>query len=276
MTNKDVVVVIGVGGMGQAIARRQGPGKAVLIADFNNATLGAAADELTADGYDVTTRRVDVSSREEVAELASAAGALGSVTQVVHTAGLSPAQAPVAAILRVDLLGAALVLEEFGRVVGSGGAGVLISSMAGYMSQPLTAEQEQALAHTPADELLELAFVSPEALTDPGLAYGIAKRANRLRIQAATVPWGRRGARINSISPGIVATPMGQQELAGASGQFMRAMIAGSATGRLGTPDDIASAAAWLLGPESTFVTGSDLLVDGGVVAALLTGQLQL
>lgn len=269
-----VLVVIGVGGMGQAIARRQGAGKAVLLADFNETTLKAAADAMRGDGHTVTTHRVDVSSRDDVAELAQKATALGNVTQVAHTAGLSPTQASAAAILGVDLAGVAFVLEEFGRVISSGGAGVVIASMAGHMAPPLTPEQEAALALTPADELLALPFVSP--VTSPQHAYGIAKRANQLRVQAASGPWGERGARVNAISPGVISTPMGQQELASDHGHIMRAMIDASGTGRPGTPDDIAAATAFLLGPDSTFITGTDLLVDGGVVAALRSGRLNL
>ena len=269
-----VLAVIGAGGMGQAIARRQGPGRTVLLADFNEATLQAAADTLKADGHTVFTNRLDVSSPESVTAFAQEAAALGNVTQVVHTAGLSPVQAPPAAILAVDLLGVALVLEEFGGVVAAGGAGVVISSMAGHLMPPLAANQEAALGHTPAAELLDLPFIGPEQVTDPGMAYGIAKRANHIRVAAASVAWGRRGARINSISPGIISTPMGQQELASPNGAVMRTMIDASGTGRLGTPDDIAAAAAFLLGPDSTFITGTDVLVDGGVVAALRSGQL--
>lgn len=272
----EVLVVIGVGGMGRAIARRQGPGKTVLLADFDENTLATAASALEGDGHKVTTRHVDVSARGSVSALARAAADLGAVTQVVHTAGLSPVQAPAAAILNVDLLGAALVLEEFGQVIAAGGAGVVISSMAAHMGAPIEPAHEAALATTPADQLLELPFASPDTVADPGLAYGLAKRANQIRVQAASLTWGERGARINSISPGVISTPMGQAELGSASGQIMRAMIGASATGRLGTPDDIAAAAAFLLGPDSSFITGTDLLVDGGVVAALRSGRLNL
>ncbi|MFD7131144.1 SDR family oxidoreductase [Streptomyces sp. NPDC059894] len=268
-----VVVVIGVGGMGLAIARRQGVGNKVLLADFNELTLSSAANELRRQGHDVTEQTVDVSQRASVAALADEAARLGAVTQVVHTAGLSPAQASAAAVLAVDLLGTALVLEEFARVITPGGAGVAISSMAGHMpTVRLSAEQQQALAHTPADELLDLPFTNPEELGKG--AYPLAKYGNRLRVQAASAQWGERGARINSISPGVIATPMGQQELDSESGQVMRAMVAASGTGRLGTPDDIAAAAAFLLGPDATFITGNDLLVDGGVIAAIRTGRL--
>ncbi|GAA4057159.1 SDR family oxidoreductase [Streptomyces shaanxiensis] len=267
---RNVLVVIGVGGMGQSIARRQGAGRKVLLADFDEQVLSTTAQALRGEGYDVVTSPVDVSSRASVAALADLAAELGSVTEVVHTAGLSPVQAPAAAILAVDLLGVALTLEEFGRVIAPGGAGVVISSMAGHLAAPLDAEQERVLARTPADELLDLPFVSE--VTSGAVGYGLAKRANHLHVQAAAGTWGRRGARINSISPGVISTPMGQQELAGDSGTAMRAMVDASATGRLGTPADIAAAAAFLLGPDSGFVSGTDLLVDGGVVAVLRAG----
>jgi NAD(P)-dependent dehydrogenase (short-subunit alcohol dehydrogenase family) len=267
----DVLVVIGVGGMGQAIARRLGAGKTVLLADFNEDTLAAAADALTADGHNVASRVVDVSSRESVAVLAQQASALGRITQVAHTAGLSPDQAPAAAILAVDLVGVALVLEEFGAVIAAGGAGVVVSSMSGHMS-PLPTEQEEALALTSADELLALPFISAEAITHSGIAYAIAKHGNLVRVRAASLLWGRRGARINSVSPGVISTPMGRQELSSPSGEFMRGLVEASGTGRLGTAEDIAAAAAFLLGGDSSFITGTDLLVDGGVIAALRSG----
>jgi NAD(P)-dependent dehydrogenase (short-subunit alcohol dehydrogenase family) len=262
----DVLVVIGVGGMGQAIARRQGSGLATVIADFDESTLQATAGSLEAEGYNVSAHVVDVSSRQSVNNLARAAAALGDVKAVVHTAGLSPTQAPASAILAVDLVGVALVLEEFGRVIAPGGAGVVIASMAGHL-MPLTTEQETALARTSADELLDLPFVDPSA--HPGFAYGIAKHANRIQVGAASIRWGLRGARINSISPGIISTAMGRQELASTSGDMIQSMVESSAAKRLGTAGDIAAAVAFLLGPESAFISGTDLLVDGGVVAAM-------
>jgi NAD(P)-dependent dehydrogenase (short-subunit alcohol dehydrogenase family) len=267
----EVLTVIGVGGMGQAIARRLGSGKTVLLADYNEETLASAAESLSADGHHVESLTVDVSSAQSVRKLAEHAGSLGAVTQVAHTAGLSPSQAPAEAILAVDLLGTALVLKEFGDVVAPGGAGVVIASMAGHMFPPLPPEQEKALAHNPPDQLLNLDFIS--SITDSNFAYPIAKQANHIRVRAASAHWGRRGARINSISPGIISTPMGQQELASPVGDGMRAMIAMSGTGRQGTPDDIASATAFLLGPDASFITGTDLLVDGGVIAAVKAGN---
>ncbi|MFF5080200.1 SDR family oxidoreductase [Actinoplanes sp. NPDC000266] len=265
-----VVVVVGVGGMGEAIARRQGAGRRLLLADFDEVALKRVAETLRGEGYDVTAQRVDVGDRASVAALAGAAADLGPVTQVAHTAGLSPVQAPVDAILRVDLAGVAYALEEFGRVIAPGGSGVVIASMAGTMAAGrLPAELEAALATTAADDLLGLPFLQAGALPDAGAAYGIAKRANQLRVRTASRAWGARGARVNSISPGVIATPMGRQELSGESGAMMRSMIEASGTGREGTAADIAAAAAFLLGPDSTFITGTDLLVDGGVVAAM-------
>jgi len=273
---KPVLVVVGVGGMGQAIARRLGTGKTVLLADFNEATLDGVVTTLKGDGFDAHAQVVDVSSAESLASLAGAAAGLGPVMQLAHTAGLSPTQASVGAILAVDLVGVAQSLDAFGEVIAPGGAGVVIASMAGQTAQPLAPEQERALASTPTAELAGLDFASAPAVADPGQAYGLAKRANQLRVQAASIAWGKRGARINSISPGIISTPMGQQELAGESGGFMRAMIAASGTGRIGTPEDIVAAASFLLSPDATFITGADLLVDGGVIAALRNGALQM
>ena len=273
----DVVVIIGSGGMGEAIARRVGSGKRLLIADFNEELLDRVQAALSGDGFDVVTQQVDVSVRESVSKLADYAASLGNVVNVVHTAGLSPVQAPTEAILKVDLLGVAISLDEFGRVIAPGGAGVVIASMAGSMSAgQFPAEMETALALTPTDELLALPFLSSEANLSPGAAYGISKRANQLRVQSASLAWGEKQARINTISPGVISTPMGQEELSGESGEGMRQMIAGSGTGRVGTPNDIAAAASFLLGSESSFITGTDLLVDGGVVAAVKSGKVSV
>jgi NAD(P)-dependent dehydrogenase (short-subunit alcohol dehydrogenase family) len=264
-SGRDVVVVVGVGGMGELIARRQGAGKRLLIADFSQEALDRVAATLRVDGYDVTEKKVDVSSGESMVDLANAAASLGSVSQVIHTAGLSPVQASVGAIVAVDLVGVANMLEAFGGVIAADGAGLVISSMAGHGVE-ISAEDEEALATAPVDELAQLSLI--QNLPDPGTAYGIAKRGNQLRVEAASVAWGRRGARVNTISPGVISTPMGQQELSGEHGDIMRAMIESSGSGRLGTPNDIADAAAFLLGSTASFITGTDLLVDGGVVGA--------
>lgn len=272
-----IIVVVGVGGMGEAIARRIAPGSRLVIADYSQAALDRVAAALEADGIDVVAHQVDVSSRESVAALAASAASLGDVVTVAWTAGLSPVQAPTSAIVAVDLLGVAYGLEEFGAVIADGGAGVVIASMAGTMAaEQLPAELVGALALTPTDQLAALPFLQEGGIPDPGAAYGIAKRGNQVRVRAASLAWGARGARINSISPGVISTPMGEQELAGESGATMRAMVAASGTGRLGTPDDIVDAAAFLLGDEASFITGTDLLVDGGVVAAVLSGALTL
>jgi NAD(P)-dependent dehydrogenase (short-subunit alcohol dehydrogenase family) len=271
-SNGNVVVVTGAGGMGAAIARRIGAGATVVLADLSAEVLAATAADLGGGGYDVVARPVDVSDRDAVAALAADAAARGPVTAVVHTAGLSPVQAPVDAIMRVDLLGTALMLDAFGEVVVAGGAGVFISSMAGAMAS-LDPEVEQRLATTPTDELLALPELQPGAIGDPGTAYTTAKRANQVRVRAAALAWGRRGARVNSVSPGVIATPMGAAELAGPSGEIMHAMVDGSPIGRIGTPEDIAAAVDFLLGHDAAYITGTDLLVDGGVIASITTPQ---
>jgi NAD(P)-dependent dehydrogenase (short-subunit alcohol dehydrogenase family) len=272
----DVIVVIGAGGIGMAIARRQGFGKTVLLADFNDKLLAAAAEDLRNGSYHVETQIVDVSSRSSVQALADKAQSLGRVTQVVNTAGLSPNMAPPNRVLAVDLYGSALVFEVFGRIIAPGGAGLVISSMAGHMMPPLTAEQNHALGFTPADELLDLPFLKGDAVPNSMAAYIMAKRANHLRVQAEAIAWGRRGARVNSISPGIVATPLAQHELNSPIGEGYRAMLAASPAGRMAPPEEIAVAASYLLGPDAGFVTGSDLLIDGGVIAAMFAGTLPM
>lgn len=273
LMKKQIVVVIGAGGIGIAIARRQGFGRHILLADVNERLLATAAKELENASYKVSTAEVDVSSRGSVRALADAAAARGPVMQVINTAGLSPNMAPPERILAVDLYGSALVFEEFGRVIVEGGAGLVISSMAGHMSSPLPPEENQALAFTPADELLKLPFLGPEAVANSGIAYILSKRANQLRVQAESIRWAKRGARVNSISPGIVATPLARHELASATGDAYRAMIAASPAKRMASPDEIAVAASYLLSADAGSITGSDLLIDGGVIASMLAGQ---
>ena len=271
---KEVVVVIGPGQIGQAIARRVSFGKHVLLADQKQENAKAAAEVLSNAGYDVSVATVDVSSRKDVQALVQTAKGLGPVTGLIHAAGVSPSQASVATILKVDLYGTALVLEEFGNVIERGGAGVVIASQSGHRLPALSIEQNKALATTPVEGLLNLPFLQPDRVTDTLHAYQISKRGNSLRVMAEAVRWGKRGARINTISPGIIMTPLAKDELTGPRGEGYRRMITISAAGRAGTPDEVGSLAALLMGPDGGFITGSDFLMDGGVTASYWFGEL--
>jgi NAD(P)-dependent dehydrogenase (short-subunit alcohol dehydrogenase family) len=272
MTN--VIVVIGAGSIGQAITRRVSAGKHVLLADLRQDNVDAAAKVLSDAGFEVSTAIVDVSSRTSVHALAETAATIGAVTGVIHAAGVSPTQASPATILKVDLYGTALVLEEFGNVMARGGAGVVIASQSGHRLPALTPEQDKALATTPADELLALPMLQLERVTEPLHAYQISKRGNSLRVMAEAVRWGKRGARVNTISPGIIITPLARDELNGPRGAGYRHMIEVSAAGRAGTPDEVGNVGALLMGPDGGFITGSDILMDGGVTAAYWYGDL--
>ncbi len=216
---KDVIIVLGAGSIGQAIARRVSAGKHVVLADLRQENAGAAAKVLGDAGFEVSTARVDVSSRASAHALVEVATTIGAVTGVIHAAGVSPTQASPATILEVDLYGTALVLEEFGDVIARGGAGVVIASQSGHRLPALTAEQNKALATTPADELLALPMLQPDKVSDPLHAYQISKRGNSLRVMAEAVRWGKRGARVNTISPGIIITPLAKDELSGRAGK---------------------------------------------------------
>ena len=271
---REVIVVIGAGQIGQAIARRVGVGKRVLLADMRPENAAAAAEVLANAGYEATVAKVDVSSRDAVRALVETATALGDVTGLIHAAGVSPSQASPATILRVDLYGTALVLEQFGEVIARGGAGVVIASQSGHRLPPLTVEQNRALATTPVEELLGLPFLQPDRVTDSLHAYQLSKRGNSLRVMAEAVRWGKRGARVNTISPGIIVTPLARDELKGPRGEGYRRMIELSAAGRAGTPDEVGSVGALLMGPDGGFITGSDFLMYGGVTAAYWYGEL--
>jgi NAD(P)-dependent dehydrogenase (short-subunit alcohol dehydrogenase family) len=269
-----VIVVIGAGSIGQAIARRVSAGKQVLLADLRRENADAAAKTLSEAGFTVNTATVDVSSRASVHALVEAATALGEVSGVIHAAGVSPTQASPETILQVDLYGTALVLEEFGNVIARGGAGVVIASMSGHRLPPLTAEQNAALATTPTEDLLKLPMLQPDQVKDSLHAYQISKRGNSLRVMAEAVRWGKRGARVNTISPGIIITPLAKDELEGPRGPGYRRMLELSAAGRAGTPDEVGTVGALLMGPDGAFITGSDFLMDGGVTAAYWYGEL--
>ena len=270
----DVVIVIGAGSIGVAIARRVSAGKHVLLADLDLENAQAAAEVMADAGFETSTAVVDVSSRESVLALVETASGLGSVTAVVHAAGVSPSQAPPELILNVDLYGTALVLEEFGRVIAPGGAAVVIASQSGHRLPALTAEEDAALATTPVEDLLALPMLQPDRVTDSLHAYQLSKRGNVLRVMAQAVVWGRRGARVNAISPGIIITPLARDELSGARAEGYRTMLSGSPAGRAGTPDEVATVAALLMGSDGAFITGSDVLMDGGVTASWFYGDL--
>jgi len=269
-----VIVVIGAGQIGQAIARRISAGKHVVLADLHQENANAAAEVFADAGFEVTTAVVNISSRESVHALLVAATAFGEVTGVIHAAGVSPSQASVEAILAVDLYGTALVLEEFGKVIASGGAGVVIASQSGHRLPALTAEQDAALATTATEDLLKLPMLQPDQVTDTLHAYQLAKRGNSLRVMAEAIRWAKRGARLNTISPGIIITPLARDELAGPRGEGYRRMVDHSPVGRAGTPDEVGTVGALLMGPDGAFITGSDFLMDGGITASFFYGEL--
>ena len=275
MKNKSVIVVIGAGSIGQAIARRVGAGKHILLADLRPDNSGAAAKVLSDAGFVVSTAIVDVSSRTSVHALVETATAIGGVTGLIHAAGVSPSQASPATIFKADLYGTALILEEFGNVIESGGSGVVIASQSGHRLPSLTPEEDKALATTPTEELLSLSFLQSDAVDNSLFAYQLSKRGNSLRVKAEAVRWGKRGARINTISPGIIMTPLANDELNGPRGEGYRRMLEISPAGRAGTPDEVGAVGALLMGPDGGFITGSDFLMDGGVTASWFYGPLK-
>ena len=269
-----VIVVIGAGSIGQAIARRVSAGKHVLLADLKQENAAAAAKVLADAGFEVTTAIVDVGSRASVHALVETATTLGNVTGLIHAAGVSPSQATPATILKVDLYGTALILEEFGNIIVEGGAGVVIASQSGHRLPGLSTEQNAALATTPTEKLLALPMLQPDQIKDSLHAYQLSKRGNSLRVMAEAVRWGKRGARINTISPGIIFTPLARDELNGPRGEGYRRMIDLSPAKRGGTPDEVGAVGALLMGEDGGFITGSDFLMDGGVTASYWYGEL--
>ena len=271
---KQVIVVIGAGSIGQAIVRRVAAGKHVLLADLRQENADAAAKVLFDAGFSVSTATVDVASRASVHALVDTATNLGEVYGVIHAAGVSPTQASPETILKVDLYGTALVLEEFGNVIANGGSGIVIASQSGHRLGSLSNEQNALLATTPVEELLSLPMLQSEQIKDSLHAYQISKRGNSLRVMAEAVRWGKRGARVNTISPGIIITPLANDELAGPRGPGYRRMIEVCPAGRAGTPDEVGTVGALLMSAEGAFITGSDFLMDGGVTAAYWYGDL--
>ena len=271
---KDVVVLIGSGSIGQAIVRRMGAGRHVVVADLRMETADVAAGILNHAGFETSTLAVDISSRDAIRALIRHAQEYGEIKYVINAAGVSPSQAPVETILKVDLYGTAVLLEEFGAVIAHGGSGIIISSQSGHRLGNLPAEMiSEQLATTEAEELLNLDCI--RAIDDTLKAYQYAKRCNALRVMYEATRWGKRGATINAISPGIVITPLAHDELNGPRGEGYRKMLALSPAGRAGTPDEIAALAEFLMSDHGRWISGADYLIDGGTTASYWYGDLQ-
>ena len=273
--NKEVMIVTGAGQISMAIARRIGYGKKIILGDKRIENANAIAKIMNDAGYDVIPFEMDLSSRESILALITEAQKYGPVKYLVNGAGVSPSQAPIEAILKVDLYGTAVLLEEVGKVIAEGGCGVTISSQSGWRMPQLTAEQDRQLATTPTEELLDLEILQPENIRDTLHAYQLAKRCNEKRVMFEACRWGERGARINSISPGIIVTPLAIDEFNGPRGDFYKNMFAKCPAGRPGTADEVGALAELIMGPQGAFVSGSDFLIDGGATASYYYGALQ-
>jgi NAD(P)-dependent dehydrogenase (short-subunit alcohol dehydrogenase family) len=274
MSNLEVSVLLGTGAIGLAVARRVNTGHHVLLADLNKENAEAAADKFKQDGVEVSTAVVDVTSQKSVEELATRAKDLGQVKQVIIATGVSPSNAPSNVILKVDLLGVAYVLETFGDVIAPGGAALVIGSQAGHRLKALSAEEDQLISKTPANDLLKLEIFNSQASKDSLYAYQLAKRGSSLRVKYEAVRWGKRQARVNMISPGIVMTPLAEAELKSQNAEQYKSMIEKCPTNRAGKPEEVAALASVLMGSDGGFITGSDFLMDGGVTAAYWFGEL--
>jgi len=269
--NREVVALLGAGSMGLSIVERIASNRIVLLGDISEKALAAAKEKLEYSGYAVETMQVDASDKASIYAFARKAAELGPVMYFINTAGASPHQTNPQHIIDLDLVGSAHALDAFGNVMARGGAGILISSMTGYMlPEPLTKEVEQALTVTDSDELSKLLCLQADFIVNSGVAYVMSKRANQLRVRKAAMEWGKRGARINTISPGIIVTPLAYDEF-NAAGEAYQKMIEASAMQRVGNPAEIAAAATFLLSDQASFITGTDLLVDGGMIAAIKT-----
>lgn len=273
--NKKVMMLAGAGQIGMAIARRTGYGMKIIIGDRNIANATTVADVMNKAGFDAEAVEMDLSNRESIRNFIAEAQKYGEIEMLVNAAGVSPSQASIETILKVDLYGTAVLLEETGRIIARGGTGVTISSQSGHRMAALTPEQDRLLAMTPADELLSLPMLQPENIESTLHAYQMAKRCNVKRVMAEAVKWGERGARINSISPGIIVTPLAIDEFNGPRGDFYKNMFAKCPAGRPGTADEVANVAELLMRPQGAFITGADFLVDGGATASYFYGPLQ-
>lgn len=272
---KSVMLVTGAGQIGLAIARRMGAGMKIVIATRRLESGKRVAELLNNAGFDAAATQMDLGKRESIVAAIAMAQEFGPVTMLVNAAGVSPSQASIEQILRVDLYGTSVMLEEVGRVIAPGGVGVTISSQSGWRMPALTPEEDELLATTPADELLKLDMLQPGNIRDTLHAYQMAKRCNVKRVMAESVKWGERGARINSISPGIIATPLALDEFNGPRGGFYKNMFAKCPAGRPGTADEVANVAELLMGSKGAFITGADFLTDGGATASYFYGPLR-
>ena len=272
---KDVMIVTGAGQISMAIARRVGFGKKIILGDKKIENANAIAKIMNEAGFDVEPVEMDLSSRESILALIAKAKEYGEIKYLVNGAGVSPSQAPVEAILKVDLYGTAVLLEEVGKVIANGGVGVTISSQSGWRMPQLTAEQDRQLATTPTEELLSLDILRPENIENTLHAYQMAKRCNEKRVMAESVKWGERGARLNDIAPGIIVTPLAIDEFNGPRGDFYKNMFAKCPAGRPGTADEVANVAELLMSERGAFITGSTFLIDGGATASYFYGPLQ-
>ncbi|WP_303817311.1 SDR family oxidoreductase [Selenomonas ruminantium] len=273
--SKEVMLVTGAGQISMAIARRMGYGKKIILGDKNENNAQAVAEIMNQAGFDVEPFVMDMSSRMSIQAMVQKATEYGEVKYLICGAGVSPSQAPIEVILQVDLYGTAVLMEEVGKVIAKGGAGVIISSQSGHRLPALTPEQDRALAMTPTEELLKLDFLQPEKIKDTLHAYQLAKRCNEKRTMYEAVRWGERGARINDIAPGIIVTPLAIDEFNGPRGDFYKNMFAKCPAGRPGTADEVADVAELLMSERAQFITGSTFLVDGGATAAYYYGPLQ-
>lgn len=272
---RDVMILTGAGQIGMAIARRMGYGKKIVVGDKKLENAEDIARIMNNAGFDAVPVEMDLSSRASILSLIAGARKYGEISMLVNAAGVSPSQASIETILKVDLYGTAVLLEEVGKVIKEGGVGVTISSQSGYRMPALTADEDEQLACTPTEELLSLGILQPQNIRDTLHAYQMAKRCNVKRVMAEAVKWGERDARINSISPGIVVTPLALYEFNGPRGDFYKNMFAKCPAGRPGTADEIANVAELLMSDRGVFITGADFLIDGGATASYFYGALK-